>query len=70
MFASVYQLYYNRPGRVDDIYSLLCVAYYFAYGTLPWIEHIDNINQECPEVNMYSFAEFRQMRKRNWRMYD
>ena len=26
----------KRPGSIDDLYSMLCVAYYFIHDTLPW----------------------------------
>ena len=31
----------RRAGAVDDFYSLLCVAYHFTYGSLPWREYAD-----------------------------
>ena len=31
----------RRPGGIDDIYSLLCVAHQFIHESLPWREYIN-----------------------------
>ena len=43
MFASIGHIVRSRPSQLDDIYSLLCVAYYFFVGTLPWIDYIERL---------------------------
>ena len=37
--ASPDHLRNRRAGAVDDFYSLLCVAYYFTFGSLPWRDY-------------------------------
>ena len=36
MFASSHHLQYGRPTRLDDIYSLACVAYSIINYATPW----------------------------------
>ena len=43
MFASIEQIVRKRPTSLCDLYSLLCVAYFFVYNTLPWTDYIDNM---------------------------
>ena len=33
----------RRASIVDDLYSLLCVAYFFVFETLPWLDYMNNI---------------------------
>ena len=44
LFASIEHIMRSRVSQLDDLYSLLCVAYYFVKGTLPWIAYIDLIH--------------------------
>ena len=43
--ASPDQIIYRRSSAIDDIYSLMCVAYHFVYKLLPWREFMHN--QAC-----------------------
>ena len=51
MMASVNHIMRRRPSQLDDIYSLLCVAYYFLVGKLPWVDYINRINKR----NSYNY---------------
>ena len=42
--ASIDQIKNKRPGAIDDIYSLLCVAYQFVFDSIPWRDYM-NSNQ-------------------------
>ena len=39
-FASPDHIIKKRASRIDDLYSLVCVAYRFVVGMLPWEEHL------------------------------
>ena len=39
-FASIHSFFNQRLTQLDDLFSLLFVAYYFIEGTLPWIDFI------------------------------
>ena len=43
LLASYDHIRNRRSGAVDDIYSLLCVAHLFIYGTLPWQAYWDEL---------------------------
>ena len=62
MFAGVNQIEVKRASSIDDLYSLLCVAYYFVNKTLPWIKHIEEENMLNPDVNLYEKENFIQIR--------
>ena len=59
MFASIDHITRKRASQLDDLYSLLCVAYYFAIGSLPWIDCIEGLHKKqkraynCIQVNYY-----------------
>ena len=42
VFSSLDALQNIRPTQLDDLYSLLCVAYYFIEGSLPWIDYVES----------------------------
>ena len=46
MFATADHLIRKRSSQIDDILSLLYVAYYFIYDTLPWIDFIDTMHEK------------------------
>ena len=31
---------------MDDVYSLVCVAYFFAFGSLPWIDAVEKAQEQ------------------------
>ena len=39
--ASIDQIKNKRPGAIDDIYSLLCVAYQFVFDSIPWRDYMN-----------------------------
>ena len=51
VFSSLDALQKLRPTQLDDLYSLLCVAYFFIEGSLPWIDFIENGQKEvCQDL--------------------
>ena len=38
-----------RASRIDDLYSLLCVAYKFVFESLPWDEDLQELFRENPD---------------------
>ena len=46
LFASIEHMMRSRASQLDDLFSLLCVAYYFVNGTLPWIDYIEKVHSE------------------------
>ena len=42
VFSSLDALQNIKPTQLDDLYSLLCVAYYFIEGSLPWIDYVES----------------------------
>jgi serine/threonine protein kinase len=58
MFAGVNQIEVKRAAAIDDLYSLLCVAYYFVNKTLPWITYIEEKNTLNPDLNLYVKENF------------
>ena len=70
MFSSVYQFFFKRPLQLDDIYSLLCVVYYFIHDTLPWIKHLEELSKASPDRDLFSFGIFRMQRKEHMEKYD
>ena len=47
--SSIDHIRNSRASVVDDIYSLLCVAYYFVFGTLPWRDKMNNFLDACKD---------------------
>ena len=41
MFGSIEQIVRKRATSLCDIYSLICMAYCFVNGSLPWFDYID-----------------------------
>ena len=46
MFSSANQIKNNRPNEIDDVYSLICVAYKFIIGSLPWMEFMRKFKEQ------------------------
>ena len=44
MFASIDHIVRKRASQLDDLYSLLCVAYYFVMDKLPWTDYIEELH--------------------------
>ena len=53
IFASTDQIINKRPTQLDDIYSLLCVAYMFIYKATPWVKYLEHKSKKEPGVNWY-----------------
>ena len=41
LLSSADHIINRRPGIVDDIYSLLCVAHLFIFDSIPWRDYIN-----------------------------
>ena len=57
---------------MDDLYSLLCVAYYFVIGTLPWIDYIERLHETGahPGKNFYKKDTYRKLRLKKRKVFD
>ena len=44
--ASFDALKTGRSSAIDDIFSLLCVAFFFVFMELPWVTKLDKILQK------------------------
>ena len=56
----------RRAGAVDDFYSLLCVAYYFVFETLPWRKVINEyleIHRDNVEDKKKLYIKLRKQKK-------
>ena len=42
IFASLACLERQRATQLDDLFSLICVAYFFIEGSLPWLDYIES----------------------------
>ena len=52
-----------RASRIDDLYSLLCVAYRFVFHLLPWEEHIQELHKKDPNQNeIFTFEGVSELR--------
>ena len=73
MFASIDHIVRKRASQLDDLYSLLCVAYYFIIGTLPWIEYIEKLHQQFDQNSKYNFyqgGKYKKLRIRKREYFD
>ena len=59
IFCSPTQIINSRASALDDLYSLLCVAYTFVFGKLPWLKKADELSDANPEKNMYDLTFFK-----------
>lgn len=62
MFSSTQQLQNYKPTMLCDIFSLLFVAYYFVENGLPWTDYIDLKMEVSPNLNLYDYKSFKQIR--------
>ena len=66
MFASIEHIVRKRPSSLCDLYSLLCVAYFFVNGSLPWIDHIDRLLDKVGECrDLFKPTNFVKIRLKN-----
>ena len=62
-FASPEHLMNCRASRIDDLYSLLCVAYKFVFHWLPWEEYIQELHRKDPErSDLLTFEKISELR--------
>ena len=62
IFCHAQQIKNKRPTALDDLYSLVCVAYKFVFGTLPWLERIEKQQAKNPRMNVYDIRFFSKFR--------
>ena len=60
----------RRPGSIDEVYSLLCVAYLFVYGNLPWREFIQNHIASQRIVDQNQRRVYCKLRKKFMEVFD
>lgn len=70
MFASTEHLIGGRASQLCDLYSLLCVAYYFIHKTLPWLSFIEDLQKKNPETNYYQKNRYKEIRITNRDKFD
>ena len=56
IYCHASQIKNKRPTALDDIYSLVCVAYQFVFGKLPWLKN---------GINLFDTQEFTKSRVKN-----
>ena len=62
-FASPEHLSNRRASRLDDIYSLLCVAYMFVFHSLPWEDHIEEEYEKASDKsNFFTLEKIMELR--------
>ena len=60
-----------RASRIDDLYSLLCVAYRFVFYLLPWEEYITAKHKKHPErKDLFTFEGISEMRFRKINVFE
>ena len=62
MFASCEKFINGRSRTIDDVYSLMCSAFYFIYQTLPWLDQIRNSQKKGLNHKLYEFKVFKNLR--------
>ena len=60
----------RRASPIDDIYSLLCVAYKFVNLWLPWEECLEQMYKAKPDSNIFSTKEVTKLRCQEWKKFD
>ena len=53
MYASPDHIERKRASHLDDLYSLLCVAFWFMIGSLPWFDYIEELHEKKKSSNFY-----------------
>ena len=62
-FSSPEHLMNCRASRVDDLYSLLCVAYRFVFHLLPWEEYLKALHKKNPnQPDLFTFEKISEIR--------
>lgn len=62
MFASTMQLKKYAPSKLCDLFSLMCVCYYFTDNELPWTDFVDEKMAQDPSVDLYELNTFKKIR--------
>lgn len=62
MFSSTQQLKKYKPSMLCDVFSLICVCYYFVENGLPWTDYADLRMAEDPDLNLYELETFKKIR--------
>ena len=70
MFASTDHIIRNRPSQLCDLYSLLCVAYAFVHGRLPWIEYISKADKRKCKKDLYERENYVELRIKKREYFD
>ena len=70
IFCHAEQIVNKRPAAIDDVYSLVCVAYMFVFGTLPWLKRVEQLSAKNPRINMYDISYFSKFRVRHAKDFD
>ena len=70
IFCHAQQIVNRRPTAIDDLYSLLCVAYKFVFGTLPWLKRAEQIKARNPGLKVYQISHFSNFRIEHAREFD
>ena len=69
-FASPEQIINKRASKVDDIYSLICVAYKFVFKWLPWEEYLQKEFDKQRRDEIFSIKEVTSIRIKKMRSFE
>ena len=58
LYASSYHIEYLRARKIDDVFSLLCVAYHIMNQDLPWLSLIDKFARMRQHKDFDCIKEF------------
>ena len=70
IFCHEQQIVNGRPTACDDLYSLLCVAYKFVFGTLPWLKSAEDRKKEDPFFRVYQLNQWCNFRTEHAKEFD
>ena len=69
-FASPDHIIKKRASRIDDLYSLVCVAYRYVVGILPWEEHLKLKFEKNGEDSIFSAKKVTTIRIKKMRRFE
>ena len=76
MFASIDHILRKRASQIDELYSIMCVAYYFIFGSLPWLKTIEYLHDKQQgydrrhHINYYQRDRYIKLRENKRQYFD
>ena len=65
LFASFDHISFGRADKIDDLISLVYLAFYFVHGSLPW-EEMEEVKNDPRFVNSVEFARMRWVKRKDF----